>query len=301
MIDTKESITAKLCSFARAYHSNNSRQKIFDDYLAYDLMGKDEYDEIGQMINRDFITNEYGPYKSFQQENICPRLAEYASIPLSRISFAEQRLIKFAQEQGFCQYVICGAGMDTFAFRNDNPNIMVFELDHPDTQNYKLSRISKLQWNIPSNVRYVPIDFETDNMEDTLFQAGLKPEIPTFFTILGVTYYLTLPVFEETIRNIAALSVKGNLLVFDYPEEIIAEDYENNERIRRLAEITASLGEDMKQGFSYSSLNNALEQNSFTVERHMTPENIQKTFFDRRVDSYRAFENVHFITAVFKG
>jgi len=89
--------------------------------------------------------------------------------------------------------------------------------------------------------------------------------------------------------------------VFDYPEEIIAEDYENNERIRRLAEITASLGEDMKQGFSYSSLNNALEQNSFTVERHMTPENIQKTFFDRRVDSYRAFENVHFITAVFKG
>lgn len=280
---------------------NQQQTDIFDDYLAYDLMGKEEYDEIGQMINRDFLTNEYGPNKIFQHEAICPRLAEYASIPLSRISFAEQRLIKFALEYGLCQYVICGAGMDTFAFRNDNPNIMIYELDHPDTQNYKLSRISNLQWNIPSNVRYVPIDFETDNMEETLFQAGLKLEKPTFFSILGVTYYLTLPVFEETIRNIAALSAKGNLLVFDYPDESIAEDNENNERIRRLAEITASLGEEMKQGFSYTSLNSTLEQYSFAVERHMTPKDIQKTFFDRRVDSYRAFENVHFISAKFKG
>ena len=46
MVETRESVTAKLCSFARAFHSNIGRNKIFDDYLAYDLMGRDEY-EVG--------------------------------------------------------------------------------------------------------------------------------------------------------------------------------------------------------------------------------------------------------------
>ena len=50
MIETQESVTAKLCSFARAYHSNVGRKKIFDDYLAYDLMGKQEFEKIGQLL-----------------------------------------------------------------------------------------------------------------------------------------------------------------------------------------------------------------------------------------------------------
>lgn len=52
MIDTVESMTAKLCSFARAYHSNYAKQKIFDDRLAYDMMGREEYEEIGQLIEK---------------------------------------------------------------------------------------------------------------------------------------------------------------------------------------------------------------------------------------------------------
>ena len=59
MIAAQESITAKLCSFARAYHSNTGRKKIFDDYLAYDLMGKEEFEEIGQLIQNDFEPEQY--------------------------------------------------------------------------------------------------------------------------------------------------------------------------------------------------------------------------------------------------
>ena len=65
MIDTRESITAKLCSFARAYHSNFERKKIFDDYLAYDIMGKEEYDEIGQLIENDFDLSYTTPTELF--------------------------------------------------------------------------------------------------------------------------------------------------------------------------------------------------------------------------------------------
>lgn len=300
MIDTKESVTAKICSFARAYHSNFSKQKIFDDYLAYDIMGKEEYDTISQQLEMFLMNSKYDFSESLQCEELWRCVNEYiAPIPLSRISFAEKRLMQYAHENKTCQYVICGAGMDTFAFRNTNPQIQIFELDHPDTQNYKLSRIRQLQWNIPHNVNFVPIDFETGNMKEILFRAGFRPELPTIFSILGVTYYLELNVFEETVRNIADLSANGNLLVFDYPDEVSAD--EQHSRILRLAEITALLGEEMRDGYSYSSLNEALEKHRFTIESHMTPENIQNTYFENRSDNIRAFENVHLISAIYKG
>ena len=134
MIAAQESITAKLCSFARAYHSNTGRKKIFDDYLAYDLLGKEEFEEIGQLIQNDFDLNKQKKNNDLETANIRPTLNRYISpIPLSRIAFSERKLLEFAQRHGVCQYVICGAGMDTFAFRNDNPDIRIFELDHPDT------------------------------------------------------------------------------------------------------------------------------------------------------------------------
>ena len=142
MIAAQESITAKLCSFARAYHSNTGRKKIFDDYLAYDLMGKDEFEEIAQLIQNDFGTENNADNTGIETERIFPKLNRYiAPIPLSRIAFAEQKLIEFAGKYDKCQYVICGAGMDTFAFRNDDPKIKIYELDHPDTGRYKRERI----------------------------------------------------------------------------------------------------------------------------------------------------------------
>lgn len=70
MIDTQESITAKLCSFARAYHSNYGKEKIFDDYLAYDMMGKEEYEEIGQLIEHDFDTSICNPHYCVKGRNL---------------------------------------------------------------------------------------------------------------------------------------------------------------------------------------------------------------------------------------
>ena len=145
MIAAQESITAKLCSFARAYHSNTGRKKIFDDYLAYDLMGKEEFEEIAQLIQNDFELDNTDENKGFEKERIYRKLNRYiAPIPLSRIAFSEEKLLEFAAKYPKCQYVICGAGMDTFAFRNENTDIRIFELDHPDTGRYKRERIREL-------------------------------------------------------------------------------------------------------------------------------------------------------------
>lgn len=298
MIDTQESITAKLCSFARAYHSNVERRKIFDDYLAYDMMGKEEYEEVGQLIENGFDVGKIDKNYTFSSEKILSTLNRFISpIPISRIAFAEKKLLEFAEGKDKCQYVICGAGMDTFAFRNSNPNIKIFELDHPDTGRYKKERIKELEWIVPQNVSFVPIDFAVDDMTEVLINAGFDPAVPSFFAILGVTYYLTLDVFEQTIEKIGKISAEGSKIIFDYPDETTLSE-ESAERVKILSDITEKLGETMLHGYSYEEVSKTLGKHGFKVEEHDTPQMIQKTYFENRNDNIKAFENIHFIVSI---
>ncbi|MBR1555054.1 MAG: class I SAM-dependent methyltransferase [Oscillospiraceae bacterium] len=284
MVQHQESTTAKLCAFARAFHSNRARKKIFDDYLAYDLMGRETYQTLEAFIREEFTGGE--DISDFVNRYFAP-------IPLSRLPFTEHRLQEFARNQKI-QYVICGAGADTFSFRNDNPDIEIFEIDHPDTQRYKLERIEELEWNIPENVHFVPVDFESERMTDKLLASGFDPNKKTFFSILGVSYYLTLPVFTHTLSQIAELSALGSVLVFDYPIK--------NQFIGRAGELevmTEALGEKMQGGFHYNEVSRALYQLGFQIDTYLTPEKVQKLYFDNRTDDLRAFENVSLLSAIF--
>ena len=297
MIAAQESTTAKLCSFARAYHSNIGRKKIFDDYLAYDLMGKEEFERMGWLIQNDFEPDYKADAPEFTTEQITTKFNRYiAPIPLSRIAFAETKLLEFAKKYPVCQYVICGAGMDTFAFRNGNKAIRIFELDHPDTSRYKCKRIQELEWNIPKNLTFVPIDFSKDDMISVLSASGFDPKVPAFFAILGVSYYLTLPVFEQTVKNIGKLCHVQAKLVFDYPDETTLLS-ENAERVHTLAHITERLGEKMLHGYSYAEINTMLDRHGFGIEDHETPQMIQQHYFADRDDGIQAFENIHFMLA----
>lgn len=294
MVDKRESITAKLCAFARAWHSNKARYKIYDDYLAYDIMGKEEYDEIQGMIPKIF--GEINP--SLHDRSVQEIIEKYiAPIPLSRIHFSESRLQRFAAEQGRIQYVICGAGSDTFSFRNDNPDIEIYEIDHPDTQRYKLEKIKSLEWNIPKNVHFVSVDFEKERMTDKLQQAGFVPDMKTFFSILGVSYYLTLPVFSETLAQIAELSAPDSVLVFDYPQR----NGEFPERVHTLEAVTRFLGEVMQGGFDYNEVSRALFSLGFQIDTYLIPQKVQAQYFADRTDGLRAYENVNLLSAVYTG
>lgn len=294
MVDKRESITAKLCAFARAWHSNKVRNKIYDDYLAYDMMGKEEYDEIYEMIPQIFGESVPLLYSKSVQE----LMEEYiAPIPLSRIHFSESRLFRFAAEHERIQYVICGAGSDTFAFRNENPNIEIFEVDHPDTQRYKMEKIKSLEWTIAPNVHFVSVDFEKERMTDKLLRAGFQPDIKTFFSILGVTYYLTLPVFSETLSQIAEMSAPDSVLVFDYPQKSGVFP----ERVHTLELVTRSLGEVMQGGFDYNEVSRALFSLGFQIDTYFMPKKVQEHYFSNRSDKLRAFENVNLLSATYTG
>ncbi|BCN30620.1 class I SAM-dependent methyltransferase [Anaeromicropila herbilytica] len=295
MLENKGSITAKICAFARAHHSYYNRDKIFDDYLAFDLLGDDEYEHMKALTKQRFsrITNqreELQQLNHFMEEYISP-------IPLSRICYTERKLLEFTKEHGSCQYVICGAGLDTFAFRNDNPSIEIFELDHPLTQKHKIERIKSLRWKIPENVHFVPIDFLNQRIDETLLEAGFVSDKKTFFGILGVSYYLSLDTLRDTFLSASNISSPGSLIVFDYPDDNSWKNDIGSTRIKKIKALTEELGEKMTDGFDYHDLEKALRSSEYEIVDYQSPKKIQEHYFRNRKDNLRAFENVHFITA----
>ena len=304
MIIKQESTTAKLCAFARAHHSNYSKEKIFDDYLAFDLIGTEAYRKIAGIIAGipsagTADGSSLSPAGRFSKEQFAGNLAEYISpIPLVRIEFTERIVRRFTERhKSGIQYVILGAGMDTFSFRNENANVSVFEVDHPDTQRFKLERIRNLGWRIPSGVRFVPVDFSKDHLAERLRDGGLKPGIPTVFSILGVTYYLSLETFAETLRILSSLTATGDLVIFDFPDETTFAP-EVSGRTRTLTQLTSRFGEPMVHGFRIREIRRILAEAGFGVINHLSPRAIEHHYFRNRNDGLHAFDNIHLLSAV---
>ena len=290
------STTANLCAFARAHHSSFAHKKIFDDYLSFDLMGQDLFEKTGLLIQNKFKKEKFSINESLNSKKIMKELKEFiAPIPLSRIAFFEKEVKKFADRFSQIQYVICGAGFDTFAFRNDNKGIRIFEIDHPNTQALKKERISSLEWNA-SSISFVPVDFAKDDMNTKLLKSGFRSDLPTFFSIPGVSYYLTLPILKSTVKKIENLVEAPVEICLDFPDQTTFKRAEND-RVSVLAKITEGLSEAMTGTYAFTELKEMLSQHGFYIDRHMTPEEIQEEFFSGRDDGLHAFENVHFLTA----
>ena len=297
MIENQESVTAKLCSFARAYHSSFEHDRIFDDGLAFDMMGLDEFESMGLLIQHGFKFSRENAHYGFNRSVVTPVLTRcIMPIPISRIAFTEKELASFIEKNPACQYVICGAGMDSFSFRNTHRNVRVFEIDHPDTQRYKKEKIRRLEWIVPENVSFVPVDFSKDDMAENLIKNGFDPDLPSFFALPGVLYYLTSSVFEETLKKISSVSAAHTEIVFDFPDETTFLP-DVSARIKELRLITEKLGEKMRHGYSTAEINAVLRKSGFAPVVHKTPEDIQKTYFSNRTDGLSAFENVHFVKA----
>jgi methyltransferase (TIGR00027 family) len=133
---------------------------------------------------------------------------------VARSRYAEDRL-NDAVAAGVSQYVLLGAGLDTFAYRNPHPQLRVFEVDHPATQQWKRELLASSGVAIPASLRYAPVDFEVQTLSAQLEFAGFDAQAPAFVAWLGVVPYLTLAAFRATLGFIAARPA-GSGVVFDY-------------------------------------------------------------------------------------
>lgn len=133
---------------------------------------------------------------------------------VARSRYAED-MLAHAVASGATQYVLLGAGLDTFAHRNPYPNLHVFEVDHPATQQWKRELLAGSNLPTPESLTYAPTDFEHQTLPGQLVAAGFAPEARTFFAWLGVVPYLTHAAFRATLDFIAKAPA-GSGVVMDY-------------------------------------------------------------------------------------
>jgi methyltransferase (TIGR00027 family) len=157
-----------------------------------------------------------------------------------RSRITEDRLQSSVQK-GVHQYVMLGAGLDSFACRRPASleHVAVFEIDHPASQAWKRQKLRELGITIPENVHFVPVDFETENLVEKLKQSAFDPGLPTFFSWLGVIPYLTRKATQETLHAVLATVGGYCELTLDFviPSETLSElDREQMENARKATE-----------------------------------------------------------------
>lgn len=190
----------------------------------------------------------------------------YASIgrlfTAARSRIAEDALTA-AVARGTRQIVLLGAGLDTFALRNDEPEIRIYEVDHPATQAWKRERLAEAQLAIPPALVFVPVDFERGDLGNSLAGAGFRHSSPAFFTWLGVVPYLTLEAIASTLGYIA--SIPHSEVVFDYmePSESFSGELAQLEKAR--AEQLEKMGERSATRFDRAGMAALLRVRGFSA------------------------------------
>lgn len=303
MIGNKASLTALMSAFARAYHTQNAELPVFADGAAKLLFSEEEYKAMCDYVTGGldfFAPDKKGELSSSEQILKFLVNSQLAPTPVARAKYCEDAL-KTAVRTGTCQYVILGAGLDTFALREVEflNKFPVFEVDHPATQSDKLARIERAGLTLPQNVHFVPVDFSKDDLKEKLLAAGFDPEKKSFFSWLGVSYYLTFEQISKTLKSIADLSAEGSTVVFDYADENLFKS--KVRRVQNMLAMAAAGGEGMKSCFSYEQLEKLLEENGFLIYELMTEQDIQMQYLEgRNNDEMTAFEHINYVTAVFK-
>ncbi|MGA0603344.1 class I SAM-dependent methyltransferase [Caulobacter sp. KR2-114] len=255
------SLTARRAAAHRALHQSLDGARVFADPLAPVILGDDpvavlggDADSPGRRGMRWFIA--------------------------ARSRFAEDALAA-AVARGVRQYVVLGAGLDTFACRNPHAadGLAVFEVDHPATQAWKRARLAEAGLTPAAGAVFAPVDFERQTLAEGLAGAGFDAARPAFFSWLGVTPYLTREAIFQTLGFIAG--VPAAEVVFDHGEPSSA--YRGEAAVARQARAAgvAALGEPWITHFEPPALRRDLLALGFTEIEDLGPGQIGPRYFDR--------------------
>ncbi|CUB45668.1 MULTISPECIES: class I SAM-dependent methyltransferase [Bacillus] len=298
------SITSLVSAFGRAYHSEFDNPKIFDDYVAKEFISQKERNDIEMNmvqgihffntdIAQQFQDNPQEILKWITQVQLSPT-------PLARAAYCE-RVLLHEITLGTKQYVILGAGLDTFSFRHREleNKIEVFEVDHPSTQKFKKERIKEAELEVPNHLHFVSMDFTKGFSYEQLQNEGFENK-KTFFSLLGVSYYLTKEELSSLIECLFEMVPEGSSIVFDYPDENLFTEKGLSNRVENMVKMAAIGGEPMKSCFSYAEMEALLEKAGLLIYEHLSPKDINTFYFEGRNDYLKAFETVHYVHAVKK-
>lgn len=203
---------------------------------------------------------------------------------VARSRFVEDELSRCAAS-GVRQYVVLGAGLDTFAYRSANigAGLQVFELDHPGTQRWKQQLLAEADICMPPSVTFAPMDFERDGLRETLALAGFRADLPACVSWMGVTAYLTIGAVMNTLRTLAGLAA-GSHVYFDYRVPATALGPVDRAVDEFLASQAAKAGEPWLSTFDPDELARQTLALGFATAANVAPDELNARYFARRRD-----------------
>lgn len=302
MDENRASITAMVTAYSRAYHAAHDTPKIFDDFLAGKLFTEAELAFFAHNAAELLKFTDPAGAAACPDEAAALALvmrSQTAPTTLSRSRYTEDTL-EAAIGEGVRQYVILGAGLDTFAFRRPEllGSLEVFEVDHPATQAFKRQRLAELGWVIPAQLHFVTVDFASESLETALGRSAYDPDRLSFFSWLGVTQYLTRDEVFATLRSLTACTQSGSTVVFDYQDSDALDPRKADKGVQLGREVARRAGEPMKAVFDPPALAVDLAAVGLRLVENLSPAEIEERYFRGRSDGYHALAHTHIARAV---
>jgi len=261
------SSTALRVALRRAAHQLYDSPLVLEDPIAVSILGETYAEELQRTAHR--LERPFS-------------IAMRAFL-VARSRYAEDNLAR-AIATGVRQYILLGAGLDTFAYRNPDPQLRVFEVDHPATQQWKRELLQTSAIPIPGNLTYVPVDFERQSLAEQLREAGFDPGRPTFFAWLGVVPYLTLTAFRSTVSFVAS-QAPGSGIALDYGQPRAALPFLEQLAHDSLAARVQLSGEPFQLFFTPPEI--AAEFSAFRAIEDIGRDEINPRYFAHRKDQLK--------------
>lgn len=264
-----DNMTAKVSCFARAYHYKNNSIRIFKDDIAEKLLGED-YNQIAKSMS-DGIDFFCPGFEGTREEGLRLILDRQLSPSvLGRSVFCESKLA-YAIANGCKQYLVFAAGYDTYALRNKDSAIKVYELDYPELLKDKAERIKKA--NLKASAVNVPCDLADLEWKNELLTVGYDKDKKAFGSLLGISYYLKKVDFEQLVMSISEIMSEDSVICFDYPS------VDESAETRKTQMLASEAGEQMKAVYSYKEIGMILDKHGFKIEEHLDENDMTYRYF----------------------
>jgi methyltransferase (TIGR00027 family) len=279
MAAIRPSRTAQGAAMHRAAHQLLDRPLLFEDPLALRIIGTQAETELRS--GRD--------WHGFA----APGLRAFI---VARSRLAEDILCG-ALARGTGQYVLLGAGLDTYAWRRNGNRPRVFEVDHPATQAWKKIRLDEAGMPAPANHVFAPVDFENESLFAGLERAGFDFGSPAVVAWLGVTPYLTAEAVAATLGFLATRLTPGSEILFDYAEPLQRHDPAQAARFAALSERVARAGEPFRSFFEPGGLARDLRALGFSQICDLDAPALNARYLASRNDGLRIVGGGHCLHA----
>jgi methyltransferase (TIGR00027 family) len=272
----RSSKTAEWVAAVRAAHLLYDHPAIFEDRFAIELIGRRwrwivKTPPLYQLALRHVMamTNSRG------------RL-------LIRARYTEEKL-DAAMRAGIDQYVILGAGLDSFAWRRPDTagRLTIFEIDHPRSQADKRRRLEECGLAVPDNLEFIAVDFGRETVAEALARSRYSPGRRAFFSMLGTAQYLPREALATTLRSIASIAAPGSELVLSYiqPRHLVdpAQLPDHDRAIR----ASARAGEPFVSFYDPAAFPREVGALGYDLVEHALPDELARRYLAGRTDSLR--------------